>query len=310
LQDERATAPYDAKVPGARGRFRFWSPAIITAGAMSQPNSLDVFAIAVGVTVDRTPDANGQHIPFETGAWIAGHDPNLQGGIAPFQEVARLTPALAAVDERTPNNPEVSIVSTVGDVDAPPNGIDEVVNIARTPNGQTAVFVVRPSGQNGQPSPNVLLPDTRVSGGDPIELIDVDSDGALDLVFIIEQAGKRKLLVLFNNGKGDFNPTPSEIRMPAGNDEPPVGFAKLVTGTRLDGKLRMEIVVATRTHLAIANLAPGGLFETRDLSDRLGKTGVSLTGIVSGDFDGNGTQDIAIADSGSVRILRQLPRLQ
>jgi hypothetical protein len=73
--------------------------------------------------------------------------------------------------------------------------------------------------------------------------------------------------------------------------------------------------VITPTRLFLASLTPeGNAFETKEYTNLLitdaKSAAAKMTSIASGDYDGDGVEDIAVADSGSVRILRQLPRIR
>jgi hypothetical protein len=47
-----------------------------------------------------------------------------------------------------------------------------------------------------------------------------------------------------------------------------------------------------------------------DETARFGAAGlINASDVAAGDFDGDGVEDLAVADSGSIRILRQRPRL-
>lgn len=301
LQDDRANPPYESRLPGARGRFRAWIPFTLGAGALTAPSAIDVFSISVGVTVDLESDAPFLR-PYITGGWLAPEDTATQGGLAPFREVTRLTGQLSAVTDDVV--PTASIATTVGDIDSPPDGIDEVITLGRTALVETSLFVVRVKDATSVTTARVVtLKDTKVEAGDPISLVDLNADGAPDVVAISRVSGTRGLIAFLNDKNGGFAVTPITMSLPA--EDPPIAFTRLSTGGS-----RPEIVVATERRLFRATLTEDSSFDVHEITSLLGTTSPRLTSVASGDFNGDGIEDVAVADSGAVRVLRQPPRLE
>lgn len=335
MRDDDAKPPYDQKGVNRRGKTRVWAPAVLAAGAIQAPNTIDLMSIATGITIDYSTQPVKLLPPFPTGVWVAPHNDTAAGGIGSFSEVQRITDLFGAVGARDnqPDTLESVIVATIGDIDVPKNGLDEVVTIARLPADATSsgVYIVRPGAGGEQAAKlNATLTGVRIKGGDPINLVDVNGDGAPDLVLLTTVANKRSVIVLLNDGKGSFSASPATVELPPSasssptSSDDPLGVAHIITGaTPGSGFPQRQLVIVTDKRLFVAQIKPDGAsFDVREETARLvtdakvvgtqpSTTGtIRLTAVAGGDFDGDGVEDIAVADSGSIRILRQAPRLK
>ncbi|MFO0667025.1 MAG: VCBS repeat-containing protein [Polyangiaceae bacterium] len=158
-----------------------------------------------------------------------------------------------------------------------------------------------------------------------IRIVDIDADGKNDLVVLHAQAGDlRNLYVFFGNGSGGVSP-PVKVPVPGTTGDAGasstasssiVGFAK-VRGKVSSGP---SFVIATRTRLMLMQANADHTFTlAQELTGLVNQEGDSEEGsgkkawlqrgsdVVAGDFDGDGIEDLAIANSGTLRILRQLP---
>lgn len=186
-----------------------------------------------------------------------------------------------------------------------PTGAPMFVTAAPNASITTAAFLPAQATPGTTPSidPGSILPfDVDVSPEGQLEFRDVDLDGAEDAVLLTgANVGTRALYVAWNDGKGNFAPTRA-LQVDTGKDTPE-GFAFVTADT--SGVPRIAYV--TRHSLVLATVDTKG----RSISSRttLFAT-VSATGVAAGDFDGDGVQDLAVADEGNVTILRDLPVLE
>jgi len=145
--------------------------------------------------------------------------------------------------------------------------------------------------------------------------VDLDGDGLLDAVGSFGVAPDTQVYVFLNQGKGTFAPTGIKLTFPA--DDPmavgigsPVAFAPInLRGAPATGGSAQTkgLAVLTEHSVVLVTLRPDKQgFDATNLASLLGKEFGNATGIAAGDFNGDGVDDIAIAD-GSIRILLQTP---
>ena len=84
-----------------------------------------------------------------------------------------------------------------------------------------------------------------------------------------------------------------------------VAFAMLDTGFR-NGKRVRKAAVVTDQKLWLVEIKNGAPVLTNE-SRVLGPTPQDITGITSGDFNGDGVPDLAIAQQGGIRVILQKP---
>jgi hypothetical protein len=303
LRDEAAIQRLDEP-----GKLRVWAPRVLNAGIL-QDKDVDVLAFAVGSTLDLTESTGlTRRSPLVTGVWIASADRGAHGGFDTFREVAPLTGRFAVVDhsDDAPGSSSVSLLSKVGDIDVPRNGVDEIITVAQAPDRTTHLTIVRP-GVREDLKPEFAIPGVSVKGGDTFELGDVDGDGAPDAVVMVRTNGRRKLLVFLNDRAGSFHGKGIDVPLPGDPADDPVAVAALASGVR-DDKPWFQLAIVTHTRLLTASLRrDGSAFDVVDRTASVfGNKGVTrLTGIVAGDVDGDGVPDLAVADGGAIRIIRQ-----
>ena len=126
--------------------------------------------------------------------------------------------------------------------------------------------------------------------------VDADGDGALDIALLTGGPGlpQRKLLVLWNDGRGGFS-ADSVSRLGSASDSPEQFTVLPATA---QSPLRLVYV----TDGAVTQLVPAGFRQ-------FGQPTVLAalrhgSGVVAADVDGDGVIDLALADSGNVSVLK------
>ncbi|HEY8038640.1 MAG TPA: VCBS repeat-containing protein [Polyangiaceae bacterium] len=149
---------------------------------------------------------------------------------------------------------------------------------------------------------NTIPFPVRVSPEGQMEFADVDGDGSVDAVLLTgTNAGARSIEVAWNDGKGNFSQGQTLVVNAA--SETPQGFAFV----RVDASGPARLAYVTRKTAVLATIdAASRTVSARETID----TPISATGIASGDVDGDGVDDLALADEGNVVILRDAPVLE
>ena len=207
-----------------------------------------------------------------------------------------------------------------GDVDGDKK--QEIVAASPDQNGTGALLLVirLPSSPAEMPVPQFFpIPDRTTPGGVRAQLLDVDGDGNLDFVAILTNGQKKKaeVNVFFGDGKASFAIPGVVMKVPqpmgASFDEfTALGFTQITTGggsVGVAGGKRRELAIVTPKHLFRAFVRPDRSIETVEATSPFGVITYGSS-VVAGDFDGDGVEDLAIADQGSIRIARQIARLR
>jgi hypothetical protein len=303
LSDSQAKRPLVRTQGGAVERR--WSPVSVHVGPFVEADRSDIVALAIGYTFT---DVGQPVLPFPTGVWTApGTKP--AGSYGAATELGDLGPRIDAVDPKTLSS---LLPTDTGDLDG--DGIPDFVTVGRTV-GDAKPGLVISHLKTSPPTvePVTLTGDVTVGPASVLRLVDVDGDDKLDVVLVLSDvAGGTKALVLFNDGKGGFGGAPVAIPVPPlppdakRADGGPVDLALVTTGgadRSGKGSAKRQLAVLTERRLLFATLrADRSGFEVKDAELASLQ---QCTGIVAADLDGDGVEDIAIADNGSLRVFRQ-----
>ena len=223
---------------------------------------------------------------------------------------------LYAVDKATDS---FLVQMVAGDIDGDKNA--EIVSLAPDESGQGAVmYVIHPGPQGGSQVTPLPIPERAMPGGVRAQLLDVDADGNADLVAVLRDALTKRLQVnvFFGDGKGNLAIPGMVIDPPvpagAAQDEyGALGFTQITTGgaaVGATGGRRRELAIITPRHLFFAFVGADRkvAFPAPDVPSPFGAVQAG-SAVVAGDFDGDGVEDLAVADQGSIRIARQKARL-
>lgn len=283
---------------------RPWYPATFAAGAIGTPGVLDIALVAYG------PEGEARESRLLSGVWKVAAQ---REAAIPFGSPTEVT---VVDDTRIFLTKGLATFLAVGDLDRASDGRAETVLLASDPMGRARLRVMTPDGVAGAPIP---IDGELVPGRSKLGLLDVDGDGFDDAVMtLLGPSGVPSIMIAWNDGKGGLSGPPLTVVVPPdptfeGGDVGARGFALVTTGgadaigTGARKENRLAIVTARRLLLgAVKNrtieLADPKLFGRRGLTN--------ATGIASGDFDGDGVPDLALADSGELRIVHQKPRLK
>jgi hypothetical protein len=197
--------------------------------------------------------------------------------------------------------PHLDMLMAAGDLDG--SGTFSAVAVA--PLGLESQSALVPAKAGPGPTINSFAEmqvPARVSPEGQLEFSDVDGDGKPDAVLLTgANTDQRQLLVAFNQGMAMFDSAHALGVNTA--TETPQGFA--FVHVDLQGPPRIAYV--TRTSLVLAKIDPATRSVTSYTQIDMPS---SASGVASGDIDGDGVEDLVIADSGNIIVLRDAPVLE
>lgn len=277
-----------------------YRPHSVLVAPFAEKERLDLFSLAIGVRKLDSTLADRTRQPAPLSLWRSAST-----GPLSFPPFAKAPVDVAASPASYTGRDTLLLQTTSGDLDRPANGVEEAVVLTPGAGGVATVLSIR-LGQAAGASGAYPLPGLQVGTKSMIVLGDVDGDGALDAIALVSDAAGSKVAVLWGDGKGGFDATPLVLPVPAegGADTSVTGFAVVLTG---GAPASRDLVLTTSRR--ILRLPIGRGTRTLPVPETLAAGFEGLTSIGAGDVDGDGVEDLAIAEKGTVRVLRQIARL-
>jgi hypothetical protein len=297
---KRVSRPGDAN--------RQWLPFALAAGPLGDPTNQAVLAYAAGVG-----GAGG----LALGVWVANATTTGLGGLEAPKEQQVLDSGGFSSDLYDLSSRAAKIVTATRDIDSVPDGLAEVIVATNAQNATDAMLmVVHPTHLH--PDTQSSAPGLRMGTAGQIETVDLDGDGLFDAVVRFDLPAPGKIVAFLNDGNGGFSNAGITLTLPpppAGTADPgnPVAFAAIpVRGAPVAGAAGQTnaLAVLTEHSVVLATLRPDKQgFDVKPLASHLTKTNIEgATGIAAGDFNGDGLQDIAIANGGITLLLQAARR--
>ena len=329
--DRRLLSPYQLTRVDAEQRILQAASIAAAVGEFDAAPGADLAVLAVGprAGADGTPAvlASLWSVP---GFGDAGSSPRATEG---------LTLGRANDEARLPFDVRTASMAAI-DLDAPSeNARQEIVLVARPRStligedlttGPGKLIVARMTGDTWESAEEVEL-GGRVGSVIPwkVEAVDIDGDGADDLVVLYEEGGSTTVSVHFNHRDGRLDPAPIKLTLP---DRVIVDFAAL----QADGNPNKELVLMTRDPQLPSEGAPesdrSGLHLVHVVERAFSSPSGPLTeggasgasarklpgasgrgsgdGVAAGDVDGDGVDDLIVQRGGALIVLQGLPAVR
>ena len=256
----------------------------ISVGAFIEPKRSDVIALSSGDIRNRRdyalwalPDIGSRRGTTTRLGW--GFAPDLEPLLKSDTDIPNLAASLAA-----------------GDLNG--DGIDELVLAGPDGTGTRCLIAsadVEPESE--QPLhvyPTVVL-EAACKEPAQLSVVDLDDDGQRDVLVLIGSEGERRLWALWGDGSQQLGASRLDDLTPQSGEPRAFAAFRATVGAPL--------ALAYVTSDAVRMLRAGKRARSFEDDGPLASLEQG-TGIVAADVDGDGVTDLAIADSGAVRVLR------
>jgi hypothetical protein len=286
--DRSPPAPIELSTFAEGGSLDTWMSLAITVGSFLRRDRKDVLSVAFYEDEDEEEDQGPVEYGFFLLKDIAGRE------WAP-QLVARGLPADVAPLGGPLGGLELSVRLGTGDLDA--DGLDELVFVAPDTTGERCSITL--GRVTDELQPELIVEEPLVLDQScfetQLEVVDLDGDRAAELVLLLGDRTDRELAVLWNDGSGGFDARDGVSYDIAG--ESPRAF------TYFRPTPASPPMLAYVTPLSVRLLHWVESERTFEADRQTVGSFSDATGIVAADVDGDRVVDLAVADSGSVRIL-------
>jgi len=283
--DRQPLAPYLLEEPSGSTAI----PIAITSGPLVGSQFVDIAVVAADTNLDGSLSGFAYWLAAGTGG---------AGFAAPVLS-SPLPPAFSPlfVDPTDGSLHDATLMSS-GAFGA--GGAQTIIAAAPYGAAETAAAFIPAHATSGSPASiaegNELPFSVRVSPEGQLQFTDVDGDGNVDAVLLTgANIGARQLVVAWNDGTGTF--TQAQTLLVSQSSETPQGFAFV----HADTSGLAQLAYVTRTTVVLAVIDPQSrTVAARNTVDKP----YSGSGIAAGDVDGDGVDDLVVADDGNVVILR------
>ncbi|HVR21651.1 MAG TPA: VCBS repeat-containing protein, partial [Polyangiaceae bacterium] len=192
---------------------------------------------------------------------------------------------------------EIALASRMVSGDLDGDDLDELVFVAPNEGGRCGINTARVDSRQAP----VLASQRSVVLESPcydaeVGIADLDDDSMPEILLLVGELGSRELLVLWNDGSGGFDA--SSTASLATHGESPRAFTHFRSGT--DSSVKIAYVSELGARLLRSRGSERSFDDEGLIIADLGFG----TGIVAADVNGDRIDDLMVADSGNVRVLK------
>jgi hypothetical protein len=260
-----------------------------SAGHFAHPGRLDLVAIG-----GRDPLPEDLVFELEFSLWIL---PDFLSGTSSPRKLSwefgdEIEPILENID-----NPALTVSFAAADLDG--DILDELVLSAPAPRDDRCFLITAglEDGASRVGAVSTLEFDEACDFQPALEIRDFDGDGAMDIALLLGKDQSSAVHVFWNDGFGSFSPG-NASRLA---DEQGV---RAFTAFRPMRDARLELAYATAESVNLVGVNADRTFSAPRTFGGQAFGFTLLTGITSGDVNGDGAVDLAVADDGALRILK------